>query len=222
MIEYAELHVVSLPITVYAHQAQDLLGTRRRPAPCAGVVSCWRQRGYLSLRNGNGIRHLLERLSPAYQRVPDLRGRPQRDRPGRSTRLSRRLHQRASWRAGLYRQGGYVAGPRTAHVQGSGADQAHPHGCSGETHSPCTSGRYGHPGGGHRSRGWRRPFHLRFRLGISQSAFRQRTRTLPRRPPSTPAGVPRPHPEVLDRGRGHSTGRANIGKEKTSSPPRVH
>jgi hypothetical protein len=29
------------------------------------------------MRNGNGIRHLLERLWPAYQRVPDLRGRPQ-------------------------------------------------------------------------------------------------------------------------------------------------
>ena len=146
----------------------------KRCQGAARIVSC-----RPSLRIGNGIRNFLERLSSPHHRIADLRRRPGRDRAGRSARLSRRLYQRASRRAGLYRQGRHPAGAGAFDVQGGGADQAHPHGRCGQTHPPRPSGRYRDPGGGDRSRGRRRPFHLRLRLRLSQPAVRRRARTQP-------------------------------------------
>ena len=40
MIECAELHIVSLPITVYAHQAQDLLGSVGGPEATNSMRGC--------------------------------------------------------------------------------------------------------------------------------------------------------------------------------------
>ena len=99
-----------------------------------------------------------------------------------------RLHQRAPRRAGLYRQGRHAPGPGTFDVQGGGADQANSHGRGGQAHSPRPSGRYRHPDRGDRSRGRRQPFHLRFRLRLSQSAVRRRARAVARRPPRAACG----------------------------------
>ena len=175
----------------------------------------------LKSRNGDGIRHFFQRLSPPHERVADLRGGHFRDRAGRPARISRRLYQRAPRRAGLYRQGRYAAGARAADVQSRGADQAHSHGCGGQAHSSCPPGRYRHPGRGHRPRGGRRPFHLRLRLRISQSAVRERARPLARRPPSAPAGIARPDPEVLDRARAVRLGRQVLARQehRRHAPP---
>ena len=104
--------------------------------------------------------------------------------------------------------------PELLMCKAAGTDQADSDGCGRQAHPPGASGRYCHPGGGHRSRDGQRPLHLRIRLGISQSAVRERTRPVARRPSPAAARIARLHPEMLDVGRTFRLGRQVLARQE--------